>query len=111
MLWYRYEDQRFAAPLDEFENPIGETRVALALREYPVLRTTPSGVWLDVYGQERFVKAAARKRFACPTKEEALVSFQARKQRQLRILESQVRLVKKAIYMSNEFGPVMGKQP
>lgn len=96
--WYRYDDIRYAAPLDEYENPMGPGRVAVELRSYQVQRVTPKGVWLSrYYGSPRFVRLSARKRFAYPTPEEALASFMARKLRQLSILHAQAENVEQAL--------------
>jgi hypothetical protein len=108
-VWYRYEEQRYAPSLDEYDRPMGRGTIQLHLREYAVIKTTPKGVWLEsqqyrftrgVISDRRFVLREARKRFACPTKEEALVSFLARKNRQLRILKSQIRDVEDAILLA-----------
>lgn len=96
--WYRYDDIRYAAPLDEYENPVGPGRVEVELRSYQVQRVTPKGVWLSRYfGDPRFVRLSARKRFAYPTPEEALESFVARKTRQLSILQAQAEKVERAL--------------
>lgn len=99
-IWYRYTNVTYASALDEYENIIpGSGRVAVNLAEFVVLRVTPKGVWVTppYYGDPRFIRLSARKRYACPTKEEALTSFLARKERQLSILEAQARNVRKAI--------------
>lgn len=62
----------------------------LTLASYPLIKTTPAGAWIDVYGSKKFVLLNARKRYACPTVEEALASYHARKQRQARILRHQL---------------------
>lgn len=85
--WFRLEERRYAPPLDEFDNPCGEGRLEVVLIEYQVQKETPKGVRLT---GNRFVKRDARKRFACPTKEEAKESFEARKARQIRLLKSQI---------------------
>lgn len=54
-----------------------------------VLRYTPKGVWVDTWGGKKFILASARKRYACPTKDEALESFRARKRRQVALLAAQ----------------------
>ena len=98
--WYRVVDGRYAAMLDEFERPIGGGGSYVSVRTYPVVRETPRGVWLESagdYGQDRFVLRDARKRFACPTLNEALESFRARKERQLKILTAQIRHVRKCL--------------
>lgn len=69
------------------------------LEAYKVIKTTPKGVWIDMdgCGGKRFVLLDARKHFACPTKEEALISFRARKARQILLLGSQIRNAKAAL--------------
>ena len=55
--------------------------------KFQVLRRTERGVWLVTgeFGRPRFVLDRAIKRFACPTIEEALESFRARKIKQAAI--------------------------
>lgn len=77
--WFRFHEILF-----------DDHRLMLVQDTYPVLKTTAAGVWLDVYGDKRFVLNAARKRYACPTIEEALASYHARKARQIRILRQQL---------------------
>ena len=60
------------------------------ISKHAVIERTPCGVWLDYHGQRKFVLSGARKRFACPTIEEAKESFIARKTRQLAILRARV---------------------
>ncbi len=103
--WYRYEDVRYASSLDEWERPVGEGSSGMHLSEFPVLRETPCGVWLEgagIYGGNRFVLRDARKRYACPTTAEALASFQARKERQKRILSAQLRHVERCLLLAAE---------
>lgn len=86
-VYYRYDTSGMLYPH-------GGGPLVQALR---VLRTTPAGVWVDDWGKERFILSNARKRFAYPTKEEALVSFIARKTWQLKHLECQMDKVKQAL--------------
>lgn len=67
---------------------------------FPVIRHTPKGVWLDIsewgywdrdFQPERFVLSSARRRFACPTPEEAVQSLQARTARRIKHLETSLR--------------------
>jgi hypothetical protein len=71
-------------------------RAYLYAESIPVLRETKKGVWIG-YDEEgkRFVLNDARKRYACPTVEEALESLKARKHRQIRILQGQLENAKK----------------
>jgi hypothetical protein len=75
--WYRYDD--------------------VGLQAFCVAKETPCGVWLDVYCVRRFVLRESRKRFACPTEAEALESYVARKQSQVKILKSQLELAERRL--------------
>ena len=98
--WYRLEEQRYAAPLDEYDQPMGQGRLVVHVRKLKVLRYTPKGAWLIGlnYGllNPRFVLRDGRKRFACPTLEDATASFLKRKERHARILHAQLRTVEEA---------------
>jgi hypothetical protein len=78
-VFYRYQ-----------ESALSDSRIVLVLSTFLLLKTTPRGAWIDVYGLKKFVLLTARKRYACPTKEEALASYQARKQRHVEILRAQL---------------------
>jgi hypothetical protein len=88
--WYRYEDTRTTNGIHVY------------LREFNVVRYTPQGAWIEQYGHGRFVLRNSRKRYACPSKEEALESFRARKKRQIKILTSQLERAKLALIYSGE---------
>lgn len=93
-VFYRYDDVR-------------TTRGAsVVLHRFRVEKRTRCGVWIDAYGVRRFVLTYARKRYACPSIEEARVSFLARKRRQLALLRAQVDHVERAIVALNEPKPV-----
>lgn len=105
-VWYRYEDVHYAAPADEFGDSLGHGSCEVRLREFEVLRTTPKGVWLSMaLGEfriiseplERFVLRDARRRFACPTKEEAMESYKARKRAQIRIYKARAARAERAL--------------
>lgn len=91
MMYYRFHETRYSGGV-----------MMLLMSTFPVLRQTPAGVWLDVCGRERFVKVDARKRFACPTEEEALQSFHARKRRQVRILRYQLASAEAALRLQKD---------
>lgn len=82
--------------IDEFDNVSTYLRmrpeIVFHIRAYPILRRTPKGAWIndDRYAQEKFVRREGNKRFACPTKEEAVESLTARYARRRRILTSQL---------------------
>jgi hypothetical protein len=88
--YYRIWDQAFAAPLDEYENPIGSSESTLRCVRYPVLAKTAKGVWIqdDYDDRERFILSTAVKQWAHPTVELALESYLARKAREIHITEA-----------------------
>jgi hypothetical protein len=95
-MFYRYEDVSYAV-LSNAETESWTSQLRVELREYPVLRRTPKGVWIDVgpqcfgYAHPRFVLLSARKRFACASIEEA------RKRRQASIYEARARRARQAL--------------
>ena len=54
-----------------------EDDVAIMMDALPIIRTTPCGAWVSnpVSGGDRWVSTKGRKRFAYPTKEEAMESL------------------------------------
>lgn len=100
--WYRFEEVSYSAGLDEWEQPLGPSEVKVHLRQFPVTIQTPKGVWIDAWNGPRFVLRDARKRYACPTKEEARVSFIARKKAQIRIYNARIRTAKLALNIIND---------
>lgn len=99
-IWYRMDDVLYAAPVDEFDNPVGPSTLRLRVVKFKVTKVTPKGVWLDGY---KFALTSARKRYACPSLEEARESFIARKSRQLSILQDRVARAYLAIDMANAY--------
>lgn len=89
--WYRYHDVCYADPLNEYDEPVGTGRHSIELTEFVVKKHTPKGVWIGWAWSDtpkRFVLHAARKKFAHPTKREAMLSFIERKKRQHGIYQS-----------------------
>lgn len=89
-LLYRCEAKRYSYIIDADLDMYGTTPPRLEFREYPIIKRTPKGAWIDIYGKKRFVLLTARKKFACDTREDAIRSFIARKERQIRILNRQL---------------------
>ena len=103
--WYRYEDYLEAPPLDQFDEHSGEATLRITLRKFKVTKHTPKGVKLiQVFGDftssgpERLVLNKAHKKYACPSKEEARISFLARKKKQLLIHQARCRQAEAAIH-------------
>jgi hypothetical protein len=118
---YRYEDVHYSAGVDEYDNPLPGGSVCVELREYPIIKRTPKGVWISECwtwsatipfpGQEtrqdrgeRFVLLSARKRFAAETKEQALEDYKARKRAQIRILKARVQAAECALRAADSLG-------
>jgi hypothetical protein len=99
--FYRITETTYSAGCDDWGDPIpgGPTRTNLS--KYKVLRRTPKGAWIEdlggLFSDRRFVLLSARKRFAAPTVEEAIESYKARKARQIKILNGQIRRAEEAL--------------
>jgi hypothetical protein len=78
---YRYEDRRCSAGVDDFDNPLPGYHLEFMCREFEIK------MFME---KPKFVLLTARKRYACPTKEEALESIRARKNRYNRILQARI---------------------
>ena len=89
MLW-RCEAKRYSYCVDPDRDVYGVTDPKLEMWWWEIDRATPKGAW--VCG--RFVLLSATKRWACPTEEEALESFMARKRKQIRILSTRLQQAK-----------------
>ena len=106
--WFRYVDFVESAGVDEFDRPLGPGRVRVQLRRSKVTANTPRGVWLDC---GRWVSRHTKKRWACPTVEEAWTSYCARKTRQIQLLSAQLANAQKALAIAKELGPCTSTIP
>lgn len=100
--WWRAEDITYAPSPDEYGDRHGPGTRDIYFNSFRVLKHTPKGVWVlrDAFfcvgddfedAPKSFVlKAQGGKRLCHPTKEDALVSYIARKERQARILEARL---------------------
>lgn len=86
ILW-RVEAKRYSVCIDPEREEYGVTDPVLEALWYPITKRTPKGAWI----RGRFVLLTARKRYACNTLSEAIESFKARKQKQIRILKAQLK--------------------
>lgn len=103
-VYYRYEDRLQGTGgydiMGEWEP--GPSHVVVNLFKYPVLKHTPKGVWISqLGGRPMFICQNWRKKFACPTIEEAKHSFIKRKERQAGIYEARAMNARKAIQLIN----------
>ncbi len=91
---YRFEGCNECPPIDTYGDlnpvPLDQRKLWLRCDEYEIVKKTPKGARvIDKNGKSRLVKFNTSKQFAWHTKQEALVSFIARKERQIEILEAQ----------------------
>ena len=103
-LYYRYFDRSWDHDGDTF---LFQDNVVLIPLEFIVVKRTPKGVWIydsavKKYPHRRFILNDSKKRFACETKEKALVSFLARKKLQLGYLRANVVQVEDAITLASK---------
>jgi hypothetical protein len=94
-VWYRYKVIQYAAPLDEYDEPIaGGGRTELLLETLYVTKLTKTGVklgWYKTYSSlDIFQSFKWTKQFACPTKALALASFRAKTNRYVSIMEARI---------------------
>lgn len=92
MNMYRYEDMST------------EHGVKLWEWVFTVIKETPCGYWITGYDnsfgvnyRSRWVSKTSRKRFAYPTRKEALVGLKARKIRQIEILSGHLEQAQQAL--------------
>ena len=111
--FYRYEDVQY------------EDGPRIMERLYYLVRETPCGYWIstrrhyneadegewffNIDERKRWVSKTSIKRWAYPTKEEAMANFKARKRRQIDILEYRLIRAKKSLQRACE-GPEEAKR-
>ena len=78
----------------------------LVLREFTLAKETPGGYWISLglhsISKDKWISKSSKKRYAYPTKEEALINYIKRTEKRLRILESQIKLCKTGLSQANE---------
>lgn len=105
-MMYRVE-VRWVGSWDDVNERVTHSWPKLHVAAYPVAKVTPKGKWITVgyssgrrTSDKRFILNEAFKRFAHETKEAALEAFQARKQRQIKILEAQLNGVRETLQIA-----------
>lgn len=82
--FYRYETHHYGS-LDEFDRVVNRT-TRVELHEYPLMDVTPKGYWIGYSYFKKWISKTSLKKYAYPTKEEALAGFIARTSRYVSIL-------------------------
>lgn len=62
----------------------------LFANEYDIIKTTPKGIWIHDFPSKRWVSNKSKKRFAYPTKEEAITNYILRTKKYKQILSSRI---------------------
>lgn len=112
---YRYEVRSYSVADENGDH--SHSRQELSLFTFAVLRQTPKGAWIHMGWSnaqwegniaiahtpaKRFVLLTARKRFACPTKVEALESFLARNAVAQSIMRARLAALEQAARMARQ---------
>ena len=80
-----------------------EPRVGVSIHAFEVTKETPCGYWIACFTPRwRWVSKTSKKRFAYPTKEEAVKSFRCRKGRQMKILRAKLKRAETAFDMDEK---------
>ncbi len=94
---YRYVAQANVNGIDELDQT-DYYSMKLRCDEYEIVKTTPKGCWIKVFmGKPKFVLLTATKKFACPTKKEALQSLIARKKKEIQIHQYKIEFCQKVL--------------
>ena len=116
MKFYRYEDYYYS------EDPY-HSQVSVELSTFYLVKETPKGYWISsdpnydensimaLWHKKKWVSKTSIKRFAYPTKLEAIKNFMARKQRQIVLCNIKVEQAKTALeVVERDFQKLIGKE-
>jgi hypothetical protein len=95
MKFYRYEAIQYAE--HDIDGELVSPKIpnpTIELREYDILKETLKGYWIGHKEfpelSKRWVSKTSKKKFAYPTKDEALINFIKRTEKRIKILEHQI---------------------
>lgn len=77
----------------------------LKLEEFESTKETNKGYWIKLYSwslDEKWISKSSKKRFAYPTKEEALLNFKKRTEKYIEILENKLQDSKIYLNIANK---------
>ena len=101
MKLYRFHEQQWSSGWDDEGDNFHRSivpKVTLEKYVYDVKRETPKGCWIVThYGLEKWVSNNTTKRYAYPTRAQALNGFIARKRKQIEILTKNLKVAKIAL--------------
>jgi len=97
MKFYKYERQDHYYT-DEYSDYAYYSYTSIELKTFDLIKETPKGYWIRDLFEKRWVSKTARKRFAYPTKEQALKSLCRRTEVYKNILTSRIKRLNNALY-------------
>lgn len=103
MKFYRYIIRTYASMHDDdyhshMSMKFNYSNTKLELEEFDLIKETPKGYWIGLYLNpyyddpfwKKWIPKESKKRFAYPTKEEALENYIKRTESRIKILKSQI---------------------
>lgn len=98
MKFYRYDTVQYARMDSEYGLSYTASNTTLTCTQLNLIKETPKGYWIgygfnipgNLRSEAKWVSKTSRKRYAYPTKREAIESFIARKRLQKRILKDRL---------------------
>jgi hypothetical protein len=110
MIFYRYEHSTsggYGRDMDgEIIPNIYPLTIHLELRKFFLIKETTKGYWIGYNRLQKYkwISKTSKKRFAYPTIEEAKINFIKRKESQIKILTSQLKVAKTLYKMIKDAG-------
>lgn len=110
--FYRYEISVVSTGSSSFNGDYdfikSNTKVKLTLLEFNLFKETPKGYWIgygslqSLHSPEKWVSKTSKKRYAYPTKKEALNNFIKRTKRRYSILQSQLNVCEDGLKLAKD---------
>jgi hypothetical protein len=112
MKFYRYQAEQTGG-YNEDTDTFWSGSPRLRLIEFEMKKETPKGYWIgyEWCGDfDRWVSKTSVKRYAYPTKKEALINYIKRTTRRIEIMEAQAASAKAALYVAQRMNLETGEQ-
>lgn len=108
--FYRYETVQYASSSDHDGICYESSYIKLELRQLNLFKETQKGYWIGYgspvgsnwRGKSHWISKTSKKRFAYPTKEEALENFIKRTECRMKILSHQINVCRTSIDLAKQ---------
>jgi hypothetical protein len=100
-LLYRYREEQVDQIYDTRPREAVKA-MRLYLDSYPIIKFTRCGCWINIGSRKKFVNLDKNKKWAHDSREDAMISFIARKKRQAFILRNQLVRAEAALFLKEE---------